>query len=111
MMMNWLCSTKRSSTRMKRLMFDSSSGASISSSTQNGLGRTMYMAKSKATAAIVRSPPLKSEMLCSCFFLVQIKLHHDVIVAFRFDVKSADGSKPEAAAAETTKTRTDKKRK
>jgi large subunit ribosomal protein L9 len=42
---------------------------------------------------------------------VQIKLHHDVIVAFRFDVKSADGSKPEMAAPETTKTRTDKKRK
>ena len=42
---------------------------------------------------------------------VQIKLHHDVIVAFRFDVKSADGSKPEMAAPETAKTRTDKKRK
>jgi large subunit ribosomal protein L9 len=42
---------------------------------------------------------------------VQIKLHHDVIVAFRFEVRSADGPKPEAAAAETTKTRTDRKRK
>ena len=30
-----------SSTRMNRLMFDSSSGASISSRMQNGLGRTM----------------------------------------------------------------------
>ena len=42
---------------------------------------------------------------------VQIKLHHDVSATFRFEVKSADGPKPEAAAAETTKTRTDKKRK
>jgi large subunit ribosomal protein L9 len=41
---------------------------------------------------------------------VQIKLHHDVIATFRFDVKSADGPKAEAAAAETTKTRTEKKR-
>jgi len=42
---------------------------------------------------------------------VQIKLHHDVTVTFRFDVRSADGPKPEMATAETTKTRTDKKRK
>jgi len=42
---------------------------------------------------------------------VQIKLHHDVIATFRFDVKSADGPKAETAAVETTKTRTDKKRK
>ena len=42
---------------------------------------------------------------------VQIKLHHDVMLTFRFDVRSADGPKPEMATAETTKTRTDKKRK
>jgi len=41
---------------------------------------------------------------------VQIKLHHDVTVDFRFEVRSADG-KPEMAAVETTKARTDKKRK
>ncbi|MEY2492744.1 MAG: large subunit ribosomal protein [Verrucomicrobiota bacterium] len=42
---------------------------------------------------------------------VQIKLHHDVVVGFRFDVKSADESKAEGAPAESTKTRSDKKRK
>jgi|SRR5437764_10747136 len=42
---------------------------------------------------------------------VQIKLHHDITVTFRFDVRSADGPKPEMVAAETTKARTDKKRK
>jgi large subunit ribosomal protein L9 len=42
---------------------------------------------------------------------VQIKLHHDVVASFRFDVKSTDESKAESAPAESTKTRSDKKRK
>jgi large subunit ribosomal protein L9 len=42
---------------------------------------------------------------------VQIKLHHDVAVSLRFDVKSSDESKAESAPAESTKTRSDKKRK
>ena len=42
---------------------------------------------------------------------VQIKLHHDVVVDLRFDVKSTDESKAESAPTESTKTRSDKKRK
>jgi hypothetical protein len=40
-MMNWLSTMNLSSICRKREMFDSSSGASSSSSTQNGLGLTM----------------------------------------------------------------------
>src|SRR5438477_4736475 len=42
---------------------------------------------------------------------VAIKLHHDVTANLRFEVKSADEAKAEPAAAETNKTRTEKRRK
>ncbi len=44
-------------------MLASSSAASTSSSTQNGLGRLRKMASSSATQVSVFSPPLSSEML------------------------------------------------
>jgi large subunit ribosomal protein L9 len=42
---------------------------------------------------------------------VQIKLHHEVMATLRFDVKSAEEPKVEAAPPELPKTRTEKKRK
>lgn len=42
---------------------------------------------------------------------VQIKLHHDVTANFRFEVKSAEEPKTEAAPADTTKSRPEKKKK
>ena len=62
-MMNCVQARKSWSTLVKRSMLASSSAASTSSSTQNGLGRLRKIANKSATQVIVFSPPLRSEML------------------------------------------------
>ena len=42
---------------------------------------------------------------------VRIKLHHDVTANFRFEVRSSEEPKAEAAPAELAKSRTEKRRK
>ncbi len=49
--------------RVKRVTFASSSGASTSSSMQKGLGFTRKAAKRRAMAVSARSPPDRSVML------------------------------------------------
>ena len=51
----------------KRQTLDSSSAASISSMTQNGVGCTFRMAKYRAMATKAFSPPDSSVMVFSCF--------------------------------------------
>src|SRR5437868_4583229 len=57
MTMNWVCCCMPRSISTKRPMLASSSGASISSSTQNGLGLNLNIANISAMAVSAFSPP------------------------------------------------------
>ncbi len=92
-MMNCVQARKSCSTWVKRSMLASSSAASTSSSTQNGLGRLRKIASSSATQVSVFSPPLKQrdaprllarrpgDDLDAAVENVDVLLQHDVGVA------------------------------
>src|SRR5262249_39987205 len=65
MMMNCVCSCMPRSISTNRPMLASSSGASISSSRQNGLGLNLNMPNIRAIAVSAFSPPDRSWTLCS----------------------------------------------